>query len=109
MKTLQYSKTRQTERRGAILVFAGALLVVVIGVAAFTVAFGMVTLTKAQMQNASDSAAHAAVMEISRGFGPGGELSETEAESVARAAAASRRCVRQSEGVVGCERSPRVR
>lgn len=81
------SNCHSSDRRGAILVFAGALLVVVIGVAAFTVDFGMVTLTKAQMQNASDSAAHAAVLEISRGFGPGGEISETEAESVARAAA----------------------
>ncbi len=71
-------------RQGAVMIFAVVMMVVVIGFAAFTVDFGMVTLTKAQMQSAADSAAHAAVLEISRSYGPGGELTESEAEALAR-------------------------
>lgn len=71
-------------RRGAILVLGAAMLLLVIGFVAFTVDIGMVTLTKAQMQSASDAAAHAATLEIARSFGPGGELTQTEAEILAR-------------------------
>ena len=71
-------------RRGAILVLAAAMLMVVIGFAAFTVDFGMVTLTKGHMQSAADSAAHAATLEIARSFGPGGELTAQAAEDIAR-------------------------
>ncbi|MEQ9411017.1 MAG: pilus assembly protein TadG-related protein [Fuerstiella sp.] len=71
-------------RRGVIVIFAAAMLLIVIGFAAFTVDTGMVTLTKGQMQSAADSAAHAATLEIARSFGPGGELTLTEAENLAR-------------------------
>ncbi|MGB4707751.1 MAG: pilus assembly protein TadG-related protein [Fuerstiella sp.] len=74
----------QKKRKGAIIVFAAVMIAVVIGFAAFTVDVGMVTLTKGQMQSAADSAAHAATLEISRGFGPGGELSQDAAEQLAR-------------------------
>ena len=74
----------QKKRKGAIIVFAAVMIAVVIGFAAFTVDGGMVTLTKGQMQSAADSAAHAATLEISRGFGPGGELSQDAAEQLAR-------------------------
>jgi hypothetical protein len=74
-------------RRGAIMILAAAMLMVVIAFAAFTVDFGMVTLTKGQMQSAADSAAHAATLEVSRAFGPGGELSADAAEDIARARA----------------------
>ena len=74
-------------RKGVIIVFAGVMLVIVIGFAAFTVDFGMVALTKGQMQNAADSAAHAAVLEVSRAFGPGGELTQQQAETIARTSA----------------------
>lgn len=84
MKKLQRIHNHDDGRRGAIVVFSLAMLVVCIGFVAFAVDFGMVTLTKGQMQNASDSAAHAAVLEISRSFGPGYELSHSEAESIAR-------------------------
>ncbi len=72
------------ERRGVIIVFAAVMLAIVIGFAAFTVDVGMVTLTKGQMQSAADSAAHAATLEIARGFGPGGELTQESAEQLAR-------------------------
>ncbi|MEZ6062496.1 MAG: pilus assembly protein TadG-related protein [Planctomycetaceae bacterium] len=71
-------------RKGAVMVFAAAMLIVVIAFAAFTVDFGMVTLTKGQMQNAADSAAHAAVLEVSRAYGPGAEMTQSQAENIAR-------------------------
>ena len=74
-------------RRGAIMILAAAMLMVVIAFSAFTVDFGMVTLTKGQMQSAADSAAHAATLEVSRSFGPGGELTAEAAEDIARARA----------------------
>lgn len=74
----------QSQRRGAIIVFAAAMLMITIGFAAFTVDFGIVTLAKGQMQNAADSAAHAAALELARSFGPGFELTEEQAEQVAR-------------------------
>ena len=74
----------EPSRRGAIIVFAAVMLAIAIGFAAFTVDVGMVTLTKGQMQSAADSAAHAATLEIARAFGPGGELTEGEAEQLAR-------------------------
>lgn len=66
------------------MVLAVAMLTIVLAMAAFTVDFGMVVLTRKQMQVAADSAAHAATLEIARSFGPGGELTVSEAEDVAR-------------------------
>lgn len=77
-------RNQSHSRRGAIMIFAAAMLMIVIGFAAFTVDFGMVTLTKAQMQSAADSAAHAATLEVARSFGPGGELTLDQAEEIAR-------------------------
>lgn len=74
-------------RKGIVIIFASVMMVIIIGFAAFTVDFGMVTLTKGQMQNAADSAAHAAVLEVSRAFGPGGELTQQQAETIARTSA----------------------
>ncbi|MEO2015770.1 MAG: pilus assembly protein TadG-related protein [Fuerstiella sp.] len=84
--TFRRSRLRPDDeaRRGAIMILAAAMLIVVIGFAAFTVDFGMVTLTKGQMQSAADAAAHAATLEISRAFGPGGELTAQAAEDIAR-------------------------
>ncbi len=74
-------------RRGVVLVFAAVMLLISFAFAAFVVDFGMVTLTKGQMQNAGDAAAHAATLEIARSFGPGNELTVNEAEDIARARA----------------------
>jgi hypothetical protein len=74
----------ERNRKGAIMVLTAFLLVAVIAFTAFTVDFGMITLTKGQMQSAADSAAHAAVLEVARGFGPGGEISPGAAETEAR-------------------------
>lgn len=91
MRILIPNRRRQSvdsrNRKGAVLVLAAALMLIVIGFAAFTVDLGMVTLTKGQMQSAADSAAHAATLEIARSFGPGNELSTVVAEELARARA----------------------
>lgn len=75
---------RNEHRRGAIVMLAAAMLVVVFGFAAFTVDFGMITLTKAQLQSAADSSSHAAVLEVARSFGPGPEITVAAAETAAR-------------------------
>ncbi len=64
-------------RKGAILVIAAVLISVVLAFAAFTVDFGMITVTKGQVQNA-------ATQELLRAFGPDASLSAAEAEQAAR-------------------------
>lgn len=66
------------------MVLAAAMLVVVFAFAAFTVDVGMMTMTKGQIQNAADSAAHAATAELPDGFGPGAVLTQSAVESNAR-------------------------
>lgn len=66
--------SREALRRGTVIVLAVAMLVVVFGIAAFTVDLGMVNVTKGQVQNAADSAAHAAMQELVKGLGPGAFL-----------------------------------
>jgi len=78
------TQTSDRNRSGTIVVLAAIGIVTAIGFCAFVVDIGMLTVTKAQMQSAADSAAHAAAMEIARAFGPGAELSSEMAEVVAR-------------------------
>jgi Flp pilus assembly protein TadG len=81
----RFGRAKNNEhRRGAIMILAAAMLVVVFGFAAFTVDFGMVTLTKAQLQSAVDSSSHAAVLEVARSFSPGPEISVSAADTAAR-------------------------
>ncbi len=61
----------ESDRRGTVIVLAVAMLVVVFGIAAFTVDFGFLNVTKGQIQNAADSGAHAAMQELVNGIGPG--------------------------------------
>jgi len=61
----------RSDRRGTVIVLAAAMLIVVFGIAAFTVDFGMINVTKGQVQNAADSGAHAAMQELLKGIGPG--------------------------------------
>jgi hypothetical protein len=56
-------------RRGAILVLAALMLVVIFAFVAFTVDVGYMTITKAELQNAADSAALAGSVEIPQGDG----------------------------------------
>ncbi|MBC7964498.1 MAG: hypothetical protein H7Z17_01130 [Fuerstia sp.] len=74
MKTTGSAMSRhehRSDRRGTVIVLAVAMLIVVFGIAAFTVDFGFLNVTKGQIQNAADSAAHAAMQELVQGIGPG--------------------------------------
>ncbi len=55
--TFACQQVSRPDRRGAVLVLAAAMLLVVFGIAAFTVDFGILNVTKGQIQNAADSAA----------------------------------------------------
>lgn len=70
-------------RRGGVLVLAAGLLVLVFAFAAFTVDLGLISVTKAQLQNAADSAAHSAVMELNSSFGAGAPLTNSAARDEA--------------------------
>ena len=61
----------ESDRRGTVVVLAAAMLTIVFGIAAFTVDLGLLNVTKGQVQNAADSAAHAAMQELINGIGPG--------------------------------------
>ncbi len=77
------SQRQLCRRRGTVIVLAVAMLIVVLGMAAFTVDFGMLNLTKGQMQNAADSSAHAAMQELIPGIGPGATLTPQAASTQA--------------------------
>ncbi len=69
--TFACQQVSRPDRRGAVLVLAAAMLLVVFGIAAFTVDFGILNVTKGQIQNAADSAALAATQDLINGLGPG--------------------------------------
>lgn len=80
-------------RRGIVLVLAMVMLLVVLGIAAFTVDFGLLNVTKGQVQNAADSAAHAAMQDLVQGIGPGATL--TSQAAAERAGTTARNMVSQ--------------
>ncbi len=82
--TRRQTTTRATRRQGTILAISAAMLVMIFGFVVFTVDVGYITLTKAQLQAATDSATHAAVQDLERGLGMTPELSASELESAAR-------------------------
>jgi len=72
-------KSHPPARRGTVIILAAVMMFVVLGIAAFTVDYGMLTVTKGQLQNAADSAAHAAMQELLNGLGPGAMLTPGQA------------------------------
>jgi Flp pilus assembly protein TadG len=79
---------RHCNRQGTVIVLAACMMVVVIGIAGFTVDFALVNVTKGQVQNAADSAAHAAMQELLKSLGPGGTVTPSAAASLAKTTAA---------------------
>lgn len=75
---------RHESRKGTILVLSAVMLVVVLAFVSFTVDFGMITVTKGQLQNAADSAALSATQELMRSYGPGSTVSSSTAASSAQ-------------------------
>ena len=60
---------RLRERRGSVIVLAAAMLIVIFAFTSFTIDLGFIALTKAELQNATDSAALAAAQELEDGLG----------------------------------------
>ena len=77
-------KRQNSGRRGTVIVLAVAMLTVVFGIAAFTVDFGMLNVTKGQIQNAADSAAHASMQELLNGIGPGAMVTSRTTDATTR-------------------------
>ncbi|MBW3540555.1 MAG: Tad domain-containing protein [Planctomycetes bacterium] len=80
---------RSVRRRGSVLVLAVAMLVVILAFAAFSIDVGYITLSKAQLQTATDASALSAARELSRGLGPRPELTPGGVAAVVRDAAVS--------------------
>lgn len=68
-------------RRGAVIVLAAVLMTVIAGMAAFAIDCGMITLARAQLQNAADSAAIAGADALVNGP----TLGQTAAQAIAHA------------------------
>lgn len=91
MRTMKHRHILRTQgshglatRKGSIMALSLVVLVLIFAFAAFTVDFGMLTLTKGQIQNAADSAAHAATQELALSMGAGATVSATTAATNAR-------------------------
>ncbi|MGQ0636474.1 MAG: pilus assembly protein TadG-related protein [Planctomycetaceae bacterium] len=64
-KWLTHRQARARARRGAILPLAAALMVLLFAFVAFSIDVGMISLTRARLQNTADAAALAAAQELS--------------------------------------------
>jgi Flp pilus assembly protein TadG len=78
---------RRQQRRGTVIILSAVVLLVVLGIAAFTIDFGVLNVTKGQSQNAADSAAHGGMMKLLDGFGPGATVDSSTAATNAGAQA----------------------
>lgn len=88
-RTLAAHQPKPNSRRGAILVLAAALMIVLLALTAFCVDLGYLCVTKTQMKNASDASALAAAIELTDGLGMAPSVSESTAVSKANSAATS--------------------
>lgn len=77
---------RTRSRRGSIFVLSACLLIVVFAFAAFAIDLGYITASQAELQKTSDSAALAATIELSDGWGPGALRTPEQIETAARSA-----------------------
>lgn len=81
------ARAGRTLRRGTVIVLASSSMVVVFGFAAFSIDVGYITLTKTQLQNATDAAAIGACQELVGGLGHNPPKTSDEAAADARQAA----------------------
>ncbi len=80
------SKNTSTSRkqRGSIVVLAAATLVLIFAFTSFTIDLGFIALTKAELQNAADSAALGGAQELQNGVGIGPVSSPEDTATAAR-------------------------
>lgn len=71
--SMKFSPRREDARRGVFLVVGALCLVACMMFVAYSVDLGLVSVTKAKMQNATDTAALAAAMEISHAISTAGQ------------------------------------
>lgn len=74
-------------RKGSVLVLSAFCLILVMGFTAFVVDVGYISLTRAQLQNAADSGAYAAALELPDGLGTAATENSGTVDTEARAAA----------------------
>lgn len=84
-RTVRGQAAESASRRGAVLVLAAALLIVVFAFTAFTVDVGYISLTKSRLQVAADAAALAAALHV----GQDGAAAESDAVSACAANSAA--------------------
>jgi hypothetical protein len=89
MKNLSLSPSRlinrfRERRRGSVLMLSAGMLVMIFGFAAFTIDIGYITLTKTQLQVASDASVLAGGSELSEAWGVGASRTIDEAQALAR-------------------------
>lgn len=75
-----------SRRRGNIVVMASAMMVFVLGLAAFAVDLGYIARTSGQMKSATDGSALAAALELGYGLGPGTSPTQSTVVSYAKTA-----------------------
>jgi Putative Flp pilus-assembly TadE/G-like/Putative Tad-like Flp pilus-assembly len=92
---LRIWKSQRQKRRGVMVVLIAVSLLMIFAFVAFTVDVGWLTVTKTQLQNASDASALGSCMNLVQGFGPGATMTQsqltTTAQNVAVTVAAANR------------------
>ncbi len=78
---------RPNNRRGAILVLAAVVMVIVFGFAAFSVDLGYLGLAKTQLRAGVDATALGTALELSQGLGKGPTMTSSQVVSTANSAA----------------------
>lgn len=84
---LGMSRRQLHQRRGAIIVLAAVMMVMVFGLIAFAVDLGYIAATKTELQTAADGAALAAAIEVADGLGAAPKKTQSQMQTTARAAA----------------------
>ncbi len=83
-RSLSDNSSSSRQRRGSIVVLAAAALVVIFAFTSFTIDLGFIALTKAELQNAADSAALGGAQELHNGVGLGPVSSPEDTATAAR-------------------------
>ena len=80
-------RRRQRDRRGTVLVLTALLLIPLLAMAAFAIDWGLICVTKAELERAADAAAMAGAWELREANAPASQRTAAEAVADARQAA----------------------
>ncbi|MBC8117269.1 MAG: hypothetical protein H7062_22970 [Candidatus Saccharimonas sp.] len=80
-------KRLQPNRRGGVLVLTAIVLVFLVSIVAFAVDLGYIATTKTELQSAADASSLAAAIELVDGLGANPENTQSEMQTIAKAAA----------------------